>query len=85
MKTASIIEVANNFRTLVAQVSVQYDTTEFKDMVAPYITRRYKDIGSLALIPGTSSSYMFGCYKGGNISPNCILQSLIFIIGYCGN
>lgn len=62
MKTASIIEVGNIFRTLVSQVSVLYDTTEFKDLVAPYLTKRYAEIGTPALIPGTIGSYMFGCY-----------------------
>lgn len=64
MKTASIIEVGNIFRTLVSQVSVLYDTTEFKDVVAPYLTKRYNEIGTPALIPGTIGSYMFGCYLG---------------------
>lgn len=62
MKTASIIEVGNIFRTLVSQVSVLYDTVEFKDIVAPYLVKRYEEIGTPALIPGTIGSYMFGCY-----------------------
>jgi hypothetical protein len=62
MKTASIIEVGNVFRTLVSQVSVLYDTVEFKDLVAPYISKRYTEIGEPALIPGTIGSYIFGCY-----------------------
>ena len=64
MKTASIIEVGNIFRTLVSQVSVLYDTVEFRDVVAPFITKRYNEIGTPALIPGTIGSYMFGCYLG---------------------
>lgn len=64
MKTASIIEVGNMLRSLNSQVSVLYDTTEFKDIVAPYIARRYEEIGSPALIPGTIGSYLFGCYLG---------------------
>lgn len=62
MKTASIIEVGNIFRSLVSQVSVLYDTTEFNELVAPYLSKRYNEIGTPALIPGTIGSYLFGCY-----------------------
>lgn len=62
MKTSSIIEVGNILRSLNSQVSVLYDTVEFKDIVASYITKRYEEIGSPALIPGTIGSYLFGCY-----------------------
>jgi hypothetical protein len=62
LKTASIMEIAGMFRSLVAQVAVMYDTDDFQTIVAPYIERRFKEIGSPSLTPGTIGSYIFGCY-----------------------
>jgi hypothetical protein len=62
LKTASIMEVAGMYRSLVAQVAVLYDTDDFQSMVAPYIEKRFKEIGSPSLTPGTVGSYIFGCY-----------------------
>lgn len=62
LKTASIMEVAGMYRSLVAQVAVLYDTDDFQNIIAPYIERRFKEIGSPSLTPGTIGSYIFGCY-----------------------
>jgi len=62
LKTASIMEIAGMYRSLVAQVAVLYDTDDFQSIIAPYIERRFKEIGSPSLTPGTIGSYIFGCY-----------------------
>jgi hypothetical protein len=62
LKTASIMEIAGMYRSLVAQVAVLYDTDDFQTIIAPYIERRFKEIGSPSLTPGTIGSYIFGCY-----------------------
>lgn len=62
LKTASIIEISNLYRTLVSQVAVLYETEEFHKYVAPFIEQRFKELGSPSLIPGTIGSYIFGCY-----------------------
>ena len=62
LKTASIMEVAGMYRSLVSQVAVLYDTDDFQNIVAPYIQKRFEEIGSPSLTPGTIGSYIFGCY-----------------------
>lgn len=62
LKTASIIEISNMYRTLVSQVAVLYETEEFQKHVAPFIEQRFRELGSPSLIPGTIGSYIFGCY-----------------------
>lgn len=62
LKTASIMEVAGMYRSLVSQVAVLYDTDDFQNIIAPYIQKRFEEIGSPSLTPGTIGSYIFGCY-----------------------
>lgn len=62
MKTASILEVAGMFRSLTTQVAVMYETEEFQNVIAPFIEKRFEEIGKPSLIPGTIGSYIFGCY-----------------------
>jgi hypothetical protein len=62
LKTASIMEIAGMYRSLVSQVAVLYDTDEFQTIIAPFIEKRFVELGSPSLIPGTIGSYIFGCY-----------------------
>jgi len=62
LKTASIMEIAGMYRSLVSQVAVLYDTDDFQNIVAPFIEKRFAELGSPSLIPGTIGSYIFGCY-----------------------
>lgn len=62
LKTASIMEVAGMYRSLVSQIAVLYDTDDFQNIIAPYIQKRFVEIGSPSLTPGTIGSYIFGCY-----------------------
>jgi hypothetical protein len=62
LKTASIMEIAGMYRSLVSQVAVMYDTDDFQSIVAPFIEKRFIDLGSPSLTPGTIGSYIFGCY-----------------------
>lgn len=62
MKTASILEVGGMYRSLVTQVAVMYETDEFQTQIAPFIERRFEELGKPSLTPGTIGSYIFGCY-----------------------
>jgi hypothetical protein len=62
LKTASIMEIAGMYRSLVSQVAVMYDTDDFQNIVAPFIEKRFVEMGSPSLTPGTLGSYIFGCY-----------------------
>lgn len=62
LKTASIMEVSSMFRSLVSQVAVLYDSDDFQNIIAPFIERRFAELGSPSLTPGTIGSYIFGCY-----------------------
>lgn len=62
LKTASVMEIAGMYRSLVSQVAVLYDTDDFQNVIAPYISKRFEELGSPSLIPGTIGSYIFGCY-----------------------
>jgi hypothetical protein len=62
LKTASIMEIAGLYRSLVSQVAVMYDTDDFQNIVAPFIEKRFLELGSPSLTPGTVGSYIFGCY-----------------------
>jgi hypothetical protein len=62
LKTASIMEIAGLYRSLVSQVAVMYDTDDFQNIVAPFIEKRFIELGSPSLTPGTIGSYIFGCY-----------------------
>lgn len=62
LKTASIMEIAGLYRSLVSQVAVLYDTDDFQNIVAPFIEKRFIELGSPSLTPGTIGSYIFGCY-----------------------
>lgn len=62
MKTASILELGGMYRSLVTQVAVMYETDDFQNIVAPFIEKRFEELGKPSLIPGTIGSYIFGCY-----------------------
>jgi hypothetical protein len=62
LRTASIMEIAGMYRSLVSQVAILYDTDDFQKTIAPFIENRFKELGSPSLTPGTIGSYIFGCY-----------------------
>lgn len=62
MKTASILEIGGMYRSLVTQVAVMYETDEFQNQIAPFIEKRFEELGKPSLTPGTIGSYIFGCY-----------------------
>jgi len=62
MKTASILEIGGMYRSLVTQVAVMYETEDFQNVIAPFIEKRFEELGKPSLIPGTIGSYIFGCY-----------------------
>lgn len=62
LRTASIMEIAGMYRSLVSQVAILYDTDDFQTTIAPFIENRFKELGSPSLTPGTIGSYIFGCY-----------------------
>ena len=62
LKTASILEIGGVFRSLVTQVAVMYETEDFEKKIAPFIEKRFEDLGKPSLVPGTIGSYIFGCY-----------------------